>query len=144
MYVFECLCICLQNVPAYIFTLLSKRGKTAKQAAVAKGASEAALCALLDAAVAASRRPALDYPATVGAFSPVPQHTSLAPSAYLTLPGTTGGLSQMQRAHTLGSPAMLAAASAFSSPGMSSGTPLARLQVRFVSHALSTGRHGCA
>jgi hypothetical protein len=32
-----------QNVPAYIFTLLSKRGRTAKQAAAAKTAAEAAL-----------------------------------------------------------------------------------------------------
>ncbi len=32
------LTLLLQNVPAYIFTLLSKRGKTAKQAAAAKGA----------------------------------------------------------------------------------------------------------
>lgn len=35
--------MCPQNVPAYIFTLLSKRGRTAKQAAAAKTAAEAAL-----------------------------------------------------------------------------------------------------
>lgn len=35
----------VQNIPAYIFTLLSKRGRTAKQAAAAKTAAEQALAA---------------------------------------------------------------------------------------------------
>lgn len=41
---------CPQNVPAYIFTLLSKKGKTARQAAAAKGAMESAIARVADAA----------------------------------------------------------------------------------------------
>ena len=40
----------MQNVPAYIFTLLSKKGKTAKQAAAAKGAVEGVLAHFTNAA----------------------------------------------------------------------------------------------
>ncbi|KAL6749105.1 hypothetical protein V8C86DRAFT_2856518 [Haematococcus lacustris] len=77
----------VQNIPAYIFTLLSKRGRTAKQAAAAKSAAET--LSLTHSSLAASLSPSSLPPSLGGlaAWSP-----ALSPARLGGVGGIPGGI----------------------------------------------------